>query len=1072
MISETSILAAKIYELQRKLNILSAGMTAPLSHGTQKIRPLVPPRYALTATDSGVAGNPGTGLYNYVVTFTDLLGGETTAGEIGSVTTGGNNKITLTDIPVGAPTVTGRKIYRTVVGGAGNYLLVTTINDNTTTTYTDDTADGALGAAAPATNTTGGLYSNGALQSLVPTGTVPILVTSITMNPNLNADLLDGFHASDFALSSFSNDVYRFGFLDNNVETSLSYNDGTYLFTLTSVGASWSYYRAGVKYTIAGNKTVSLGAPPAAGTYFIYIDAVDGTLSSSTSSWTLNDTKVPVAIIIWNASNTPKYWLMDERHTVLVDRRWHRIHHYTEGTMHVSGGEPGDYTVGGSTDDDNTFSLTEAEIADEDLFHTLAALADPSGAGSDYVIFYRSGGSWTWEYSAVPFRYTAAGYIQYDNAGAMTEGQNGDYYNTYLLFTNLTGAARFVIIHGRGEFANANAAYAEDINTFDFTGFPIAECVAAYQFTWGTNAALGTKGKCRLTRIPVQLNISLTSVVGTGGSIDHNSLASLQGGSAGSYYHLTVTQHTDLTDGGDSALHYHATDRDLTNATNKTALKLDDLGTPDNNTDLNVSITAHGLCPILPNDAAKFLSGVGTWLTVSATVADGSITLAKMANLTDQRIIGRAAGTDGVPQALTVTGTGGVGLTLATGALTASIADSAITLAKIANTTDQRILGRAAGSDGVTQQLTVSGSGGITATLATGALSLTIADAALSWSKLANITANYLVCRAAGTDGGVNPIEILQQRIVGRITGGNIAGLTGAQAAGILPNVGAAAGLCPASPSDTAKFLRGDATPSWSTLPVAAGAMPLQPTTDIIINDTGGDFNITYEGDTNANLLVFDAGNNNIGIGAAPAATSSELGVLQVTAGTSQQAISVNCITGGHGIFIHNSSAEGAASGGVLAVEGDITPSAADKRIGVLDFRAITTGSTTAASGRIRVYSAAAWGSGDASSYMTFATTPVGSATAVEAMRIESTKNVTFAGTITANATSIITDTTTGLKIGSAAAQKVAFHNATPVVQAAHIADPSGGATVDSQSRAAINAILVVLENKGLTALA
>ena len=42
-------------------------------------------------------------------------------------------------------------------------------------------------------------------------------------------------------------------------------------------------------------------------------------------------------------------------------------------------------------------------------------------------------------------------------------------------------------------------------------------------------------------------------------------------------------------------------------------------------------------------------------------------------------------------------------------------------------------------------------------------------------------------------------------------------------------------------------------------------------------------------------------------------------------------------------------------------------------------------------------------------------------------------------------------------------------HGVTVPAQASHIADPSGGATVDSEARAAINAILVVLENIGFT---
>jgi len=59
---------------------------------------------------------------------------------------------------------------------------------------------------------------------------------------------------------------------------------------------------------------------------------------------------------------------------------------------------------------------------------------------------------------------------------------------------------------------------------------------------------------------------------------------------------------------------------------------------------------------------------------------------------------------------------------------------------------------------------------------------------------------------------------------------------------------------------------------------------------------------------------------------------------------------------------------------------------------------------------------------------------------------------------------------TTGTKIGTATDQKISFHNATPVIQANHIADPTGGATTDAEARTAINAILVVLENKGFTA--
>ena len=56
------------------------------------------------------------------------------------------------------------------------------------------------------------------------------------------------------------------------------------------------------------------------------------------------------------------------------------------------------------------------------------------------------------------------------------------------------------------------------------------------------------------------------------------------------------------------------------------------------------------------------------------------------------------------------------------------------------------------------------------------------------------------------------------------------------------------------------------------------------------------------------------------------------------------------------------------------------------------------------------------------------------------------------------------------ITVGADASAKVGFHGVAPTAQAAHIPDPSGGSTVDAEARAAINAILVALEGKGLVA--
>jgi hypothetical protein len=110
-----------------------------------------------TGTTSLVAsaGNIDAGQHFYLVTFTTALG-ETNAylvgGPSGSVTTDASHGQVTVTIPTSSdPRVTGRKIYRTKAVDGSSYwqdYLLTTINDNTTTTYTDNTADAGLSGTA------------------------------------------------------------------------------------------------------------------------------------------------------------------------------------------------------------------------------------------------------------------------------------------------------------------------------------------------------------------------------------------------------------------------------------------------------------------------------------------------------------------------------------------------------------------------------------------------------------------------------------------------------------------------------------------------------------------------------------------------------------------------------------------------------------------------------------------------------------------------------------------------------------------------------------------------------------
>lgn len=90
-------------------------------------------------------GSIDVGAHDYAVTFVDDNGGETIAGTHTTLTTtSGNQTGNLTAIPTGPTGTAKRNIYRSKVGTTTPLYLLHTINDNTTTTYSDTATDASL----------------------------------------------------------------------------------------------------------------------------------------------------------------------------------------------------------------------------------------------------------------------------------------------------------------------------------------------------------------------------------------------------------------------------------------------------------------------------------------------------------------------------------------------------------------------------------------------------------------------------------------------------------------------------------------------------------------------------------------------------------------------------------------------------------------------------------------------------------------------------------------------------------------------------------------------------------------
>jgi len=138
----------------------------------------VPPVVAVGAA-TGLTGG-----YEYVVTFTTAQG-ETLPSDPTPILTVNNQKINLTNIPIGGPLTIGRRLYRDK-NGAGDFRLVQAFADNTTTAFVDAVADATIAGAAvlPASDTAHSIPVQARSQEIGVEGNVVVgTVTTIADGP-------------------------------------------------------------------------------------------------------------------------------------------------------------------------------------------------------------------------------------------------------------------------------------------------------------------------------------------------------------------------------------------------------------------------------------------------------------------------------------------------------------------------------------------------------------------------------------------------------------------------------------------------------------------------------------------------------------------------------------------------------------------------------------------------------------------------------------------------------------------------------------------------------------------------
>lgn len=303
---------------------------------------------------------------------------------------------------------------------------------------------------------------------------------------------------------------------------------------------------------------VSGMAIPPGSNLVIYVDYNSGSpeVKNIANGTTLNlDTQFPLGSVIRDNGdlhiiNNP-FWVSDAL-TNIIQR--------LEGT---GGVVQRDKVVGGlflgETGTRNitlTAGRTWSRLNDFDI-----AAIDTSVSGTFDAYYSDGAGGWTASYNQTQWDNT-----HYDDGSGTLATLGNNQYAVLWWYIETDGD--LVCLYGIDEYPNETGADAEPLPTSvpdRITGHGLLIAKTIFQ----KNASTFTS-----------IQSAFTTSFETADITDHNDLSGLQGGAANEYYHLTAARHTDLTDGGDSSLHYHSADRNRANHTGtQTASTISDFDT-------------------------------------------------------------------------------------------------------------------------------------------------------------------------------------------------------------------------------------------------------------------------------------------------------------------------------------------------------------------------------------------------------------------------------------------------------------------------------------------------------------
>jgi hypothetical protein len=296
------------------------------------------------------------------------------------------------------------------------------------------------------------------------------------------------------------------GFI-NRTDSTISFVDGTRIFTIAPVTTSFDFYIKGTKFTKSTAQDLTI--PNLSGNHYIYFDTAGALQSTQVFSPDIIEIYSFVAVIYWNAVNSSHTYFGDERHGITMDGATHIYLHTVFGAQYILGLALEGFSVDGTGDvnSDAQFTSDSGAIRDEDIYHTILAQAQ-------IPILHRIGQLWNKKTAdAYPIIYSgtagytgSAGRLPYNelNGGGswqLTEVTSTDFVLVHFFATN-DKENPVIGIQGIAKYGSPSAARTSaNSEISQLTGLPFTEFVAIGSVIFQTSTAYTNipKGRVRST---------------------------------------------------------------------------------------------------------------------------------------------------------------------------------------------------------------------------------------------------------------------------------------------------------------------------------------------------------------------------------------------------------------------------------------------------------------------------------------------------------------------------------------------------------------------------------------------